>query len=151
MMAKEKFLKKSRSGKAKLMPQEKRDNMSHIGKRNQQWKAAKMQEAMDLWAQNDNLPPNKQLSMRTIAKRVGIDKTMVIERLSGRCKGSGHIAGGARKSRIMSKGMQVGHQVGHFNRFNHFNQTFTQVTKRVSCSVVCTTDPLDNTTFMPSF
>ena len=32
-MAKEKFSKKLRSGKAKLMPQEKKDNMSHIGKR----------------------------------------------------------------------------------------------------------------------
>ena len=154
-MAKEKFLKKSRSGKAKLMPQEKRDNMSHIGKRNQQWKAQKMQEAIDLWAQNDNLPPNKQLSMRAIAKKASIAKTTVIERLSGRCKGSGHIAGGARKSRIMLKGTQVGHQEGHLNCFNHFNQTFTWVTKWVikwvSCSVVCTTDALDNTTFMPSF
>ena len=56
-MAKEKFSKKSRSGKAKLMPQEKKDNMSHIGKRNQKWKAAKMQEAQNLWAQNANLPP----------------------------------------------------------------------------------------------
>ena len=151
MMAKQKFSKKLRSGKAKLMHQEKRDNMSHIGKRNQQWKAAKMEEAIDLWAQNDNLPPDKKLSMRTITKRVGIGKTTVIERLSGRRKGTGHIARGARKSRIMSKGMQAGHQVGHFNHFNHFNQTFTWVTKGVSCSVVCTTDPLDNTTFMPSF
>ena len=56
--------------------------------------------------------------MRAIAKRVGIGKTTVIERLSGRHQGIGHIAGGARKSSIMSKGMQVGHQVGHFNRFN---------------------------------
>ena len=136
------------------MPQEK-DNMSHIGKRNQQWKAAKMQEAQDLWAQNANLPPDKQLSMRAIAKTVGIGKTIVIERLSGRCQSSGHIAGGARKSRVMSKGMQAGHQVGHFNHFNCFNQKLTRITKQVikqvSCSVVCTTDPLDNTTFMPSF
>ena len=117
-MAKEKFSKVSRSGKAKLMPQEKKDNMSHIGKRNQQWKAAKMQEAQNLWA---NLPPDKQLSMRAIAKRVGIGKTTVIERLSGRHQGSGHIAGGARKSRVMLKGMQAGHQAGHFNCFNHFN------------------------------
>ena len=83
-MAKEKFSKKLRSGKAKLMPQEKKDNMSHIGKRNQLWKAAKMQEAQDLWAQNANLPPDEQLSMRAIAKRVGTGKTTVIERLSGR-------------------------------------------------------------------
>ena len=117
MMAKEKFSKKSQSGKAKLTPQEKRDHMSHKGKRNQQWKAAKMEEAVELWAQNDNLPPQQQLSMRAIAKRVGISKTTVIERLSGRCKGSGHIAGGARKSRVMSKGTQVGHQVGHFKPF----------------------------------
>ena len=54
--------------------------------------------------------------MRAIAKKVGISKTTVIERLSGRRKGSGHIAGGARKSRIMLKGTQAGHQAGHFNR-----------------------------------
>ena len=147
-MAKQKFSNKLRSGKVKLMPQEKKDNMSHIGKRNQQWKAAKIQEAQDLWAQNVNLPPDKQLSMRAIAKRVGIGKTTVIERLSGRHQGSRHIAGGARKLRIMSKGMQAGHQVGHFNCFN---RTLTRIIKRVSCLVVCTTDPLDNTTFMPSF
>ena len=58
-MVKEKFSKKLRSGKTKLTPQEKKDNMSHIGKRNQQWKEAKMQEAMDLWAQNDSLPPEE--------------------------------------------------------------------------------------------
>ena len=137
MMAKEKFSKKSRSGKAKLTPQEKKDNMSHIGKRNQLWKAAKMQEAQDLWAQNANLPPDKQLSMRAIAKRVGIGKTTVIERLSGRHQGSGHIAGSARKLRIMSKGMQVGHQVGHFNHFNHFNWTLTRITKQVIKRVSC--------------
>ena len=85
-----------------------------------------MQEAIDLWAQNDNLPPDKKLSMRVIAKRVGIGKTTVIERLSGRHQGSGYIAGGARKSRIMSKGTQAGHQAGHFN---HFNQTFNRVTR----------------------
>ena len=58
--------------------------MSHTGKRNQQSKAAKMQDTQNLWAQNANLPPDKQLSMRAIAKRVGIGKTTVIERLSGR-------------------------------------------------------------------
>ena len=100
-------------------------------------------------------PLVKQLSMRAIAKKVGIAKTTVIERLSGRHQGSGHIAGGARKLRVMSKGTQVGHQMGHFNHFNHFNWTLTWIAKRVikqvSCLVVCTTDPLDNTTFMPSF
>ena len=111
-----------------------------------------MQEAQDLWAQNANLPPDKQLSMRAIAKRVGIGKTTVIARLSRRCQGSGHIAGGARKLRIMLKGTQVGHQADHFNCFN---RTLTRITKRVikwvSCLVVCTPDPLDNTTFMLSF
>ena len=151
-MAKEKFSKKSRSGKAKLTPQEKKDNMSHIGKRNQQWKAAKIQEAQNLWAQNANLPPDKQLSMRAIAKRVGIGKTTVIERLSGRRQGSRHIAGGARKLRVMLKGMQAGHQEDHFNCLNRtLTQIAKRVIKRVSCSVVCTTDPLDDTTFMPSF
>ena len=101
--------------------------MSHKGKRNQLWKASKMQEALDLWAQNDNLPPRQQLSMRAIAKKVGISKTTVIERLSGRRKRSGHIAGGARKSRIMLKGMQAGHQAGHFNRFNRLTEVLTEV------------------------
>ena len=83
----------------------------------------------------------------------------MIERLSGRRKGSGHIAGGARKSRIMLKGTQAGHQAGHFNRFNRLtevltevlNRVFKRVIKRVSCSVVCTNDQLDDRTFMPSF
>ena len=110
-----------------------------------------MQEARDLWAQNDSLPPDKKLSMRTIAKKVGIGKTTVIERLSRRYKGTGHIAGGARKSRIMMKGMQADHQVGHFNHFNStFNRIIKWVIKQVSCLVVCTADPLDDTTFMPS-
>ena len=91
--------------------------------------------------------------MRDIAKKVGTGKTTVIESLSGRHKGMGHIAGGARKLRIMMKGMQVGHQAGHFNHFNCFNRTFNRVTKQVtkwvSCSVVCTADPLDDTTFKP--
>ena len=65
--------------------------------------------------------------MRAIAKKVGISKTTVIERLSGRRQGSGHIAGGARKSRIMSKGTQAGHQAGHFNRFNRLTEVLTEV------------------------
>ena len=84
-----------------------------------------MQEALDLWAQNDNLPPKEQLSMRAIAKKVGISKTIVIARLSGRRKGSGHIAGGARKLRIMSKGTQAGHQVGHFNHLTVLTEVLT--------------------------
>ena len=102
-----------------------------------------MQEAQDLCSQNDSLPPENKLSMRGIAKKVGIGKTTVIERLSGRYKGTGHIAGGARKLRIMIKGMQAGHQVGHFNNFNRiFNQIIKWVIKQVSCLVVCTADCL---------
>ena len=40
-----------------------------------------MDEAMSLWKQNDNLPPHQRLSMRAIAKKVGIGKTTIIERL----------------------------------------------------------------------
>ena len=73
---------------------------------------------------------------------------MIIYPLIRSCGKTTVIAGGARKFRIMSKGMQVGHQAGHFNCFN---RTLTWITKWVSCLVVCTTDPLDNTAFMPSF
>ena len=62
--------------------------------------------------------------MRTIMKKVGIAKTTIIERLSGRRQGSGHIVGGKWKARILMKGKQAGHQVGHIN---HFNWTSKQV------------------------
>ena len=53
-----------------------------------------MDQAQALWKANDDLPPDQRLSMRTIAKKVGIAKTTIIERLSGRRQGSGHIMGG---------------------------------------------------------
>ena len=93
-------------------------------------------EAQALWKANDNLPEHERLSMRTIAKRVGISKTTVIERLSGRRKGVGHITGGKWKSRILTKGKQAGHQAGHFNCFNHFNQTSKRVAKRVTKQII---------------
>ena len=52
--------------------------------------------------------------MRTIAKRVGIGKTTVIERLSGRYIGTGHIAGGARKSENNVKRYASGSPSGSF-------------------------------------
>ena len=90
--------------------------MSHKNQRTQQWKAEKMDQAQALWKANDDLPPDQRLSMRAIVKKVSIGKTTIIER-----QGSGHIAGGKRKARILTKGKQVGHQAGHINCFNHFN------------------------------
>ena len=105
--------------------------MSHKNQHTQQWKAEKMDQAQALWKANDNLPPDHRLSMRAIAKKVGIGKTTIIERLSGRRQGSGNIARGKHKARILTKGKQAGHQAGHFNHFNHFNQTSKQVIKWV--------------------
>ena len=108
-MAKQKYLTKGRHGKkgSKKKGQteeEKRDAMSHKGQRNQTWKAEKMDEAQQLLKENDNLPDNKNLSYRAIARKTGIPVTTIIERLSGRRKGRGHIAGGARKARVLSDG-----------------------------------------------
>ena len=131
MMAKEKFSMKGKKGEKHLTPQQKQDRMSHKYQRNQQKKAEKMDQAQALWKGNDDLPPDQRLSMRTIAKRVGIGKTTIIERLSGRRQGSSHIVGGKRKAQILMKGKQAGHQLGHINYFNHFNQTSKWVTKWV--------------------
>ena len=68
-----------------------------------------MEKAEALWKKNDELPPEKKMSMRAIARAVGIGKTTIIERLSGRRKGSGHIAGGNRKAQVMTGGKQAGH------------------------------------------
>ena len=93
-MAKEKFSIKGKKGKKHLTSQQKQDRMSHKNQRNQQWKAEKMDQAQALWKANDDLPPDQRLSMRAITKKVGIAKTTIIERLSGRRQGSGHMAGG---------------------------------------------------------
>ena len=98
MMAKEKFSAKGKKGKKILTPQQKKDKMSHKNQCIQLWKAEKMDEVMSLWKQNENLPPDKRLSMRAIAKKVGIGKTTIIERLSERHQGQGHIAGGKCKT-----------------------------------------------------
>ena len=95
--------------------------MSHKNQRNQQWKEEKMDQAQALWKANDDLPPDQRLSMKTIAKKVGIAKTTIIERLSGRRQGSGHIMGVKRKAQILMKGKQAGHQAGHINHLYHFN------------------------------
>ena len=78
--------------------------------------------------------------MRAIAVMCGLPKTTVIERLSGHNQGPGHIAGGKRKPRVLSKGEQMGQQVGQNNcNHNHFNRTFRWVSKRVIPSKVNTT------------
>ena len=46
--------------------------------------------------------------MRAIAAKLELPKSTVIERLSGRRKGHGHIAGGKRKGRVLTEGEQVG-------------------------------------------
>ena len=48
MMTKEKFLAKGKKGKCHLTPQQKKDNINHEGRQNQQWKAQKMDEAQEL-------------------------------------------------------------------------------------------------------
>ena len=108
-MAKSKFLKKGKGGKVLRTPEERRLASSHKGKKNQQWKVTQMEKTEALWKKNDELPPEKKLSMRAIARAVGIGKTTIIERLSGQCKGLGHITGGNGKARVMTGGKQAGH------------------------------------------
>ena len=84
---------KGKGGKVLKTPEEWKKASSHAGQKLQKWKEEDMKEAERLWARNDTLPPKERLSMRAIAVKVGIGKTTVIERLSGRCKGEGHIAG----------------------------------------------------------
>ena len=121
---KQKFSKKGKGGKVHKTPQEKRDAMSHKNQKNQRWKEQKIEEAKVLWAANEGKPPKEQLSMRAIAKQLGLPKTTVIERLSGRTVGEGHIAGGKRKTRVLTDGKQAG-------QFNH-NQTSTGSPSRSS-------------------
>ena len=91
---KKKFSKKGKGGKVIRTPEEKKKASSHAGQRLQQWKEEQMQEAERLWKLNDTLAPKERFSMRAIAMKVQIGKTTVIERLSGRRRGVGHIAGG---------------------------------------------------------
>ena len=88
--------------------------MSHKTQKNQRWKEEKIEEAKVLWAANEGKLPKDQLSMRAIAKQLGLPKTTVIEWLSGRRVGEGHIAGGKRKARVLMDGKQM----AQFNR-NH--------------------------------
>ena len=126
-MVKQKFSKKGKGGKVHMTPEEKRDAMSHKNKHNQQWKEEKIEEAKQLWKANDEKDPKDRLSMRAIAKKLKLPKTTVLERLSGRCQGEGHIAGGKRKARVLTDSKQVGQ-----NNRNRFNQTFNWVTKQVT-------------------
>ena len=113
--------------------------MSHKNKKNQQWKEELIEEAKVLWEANKTKPPKEQLSMRAIAAKLNLPKTTVIERLSGRRKGEGHIAGGKRKARVIMDGKQVGQNNRNCNRFN---QTFNWVSKWVISLVACTGDPV---------
>ena len=74
-----------------------------------------------LWAANEGKPPKEQLSMRAIAKQLGLPKTTVIEWLSGRRVGEGHIAGEKRKARVLTDSKQV----GQFNHNRNCNRTST--------------------------
>ena len=134
-----KFSKKGKGGKIHVTPEEIKDTMSHKNKKNQQWKEELIEEAKILWEANKNKPPKEQLSMRAIAAKLNLPKTTVIERLTGRRKGEGHIAGGKRKARVLTDGKQAGQ-----NNCNHncFNQTFNRVSKQVIPSVACTGDPV---------
>ena len=107
-MAKQKFSKKGKGGKVHMTPEEKRDAISHKNKKNQQWKEEKIEEAKQLWKANDEKDPKEKLSMRAIARKLKLPKTRVIKRLSGRCQGEGHIAGGKRKARVLTDGKEVG-------------------------------------------
>ena len=91
---KQKFSKKGKGSKVLKTPEEQKKASSHAGQKLQKWKEEDMKEAERLWARNDTLPPKERLSMRAIAAKVRIGKTTVIERLSGRCKGEGHIGSG---------------------------------------------------------
>ena len=73
-MAKEKKSNKGRFGKTKQTAEEKKRAMSHKDQKTQKWKAERMDEAFRLWEENKDLPPDKQLSMRAIAEKVGIGK-----------------------------------------------------------------------------
>ena len=95
--------------------------MSHKNQKNQRWKEEKIEEAKVLWAANEGKPPKEQLSMRAIAKQLGLPKTTVIEQLSGRRVGEGHIAGGKRKARVLMDGKQM----GQFNCNHNCNRTST--------------------------
>ena len=86
--------------------------MSHKNQKNQRWKEEKIEEAKVLLAANKGKPPKEQLSMRVTAKQLGLPKTTVIEQLSGRRVGEGHIVGGRRKARVLRDGKQMG-------QFNH--------------------------------
>ena len=91
---KQKFSTKGKDGQVLKTPEQRKKVSSHVGQKLQKWKEEDMKEAERLWALNDTLPPKERLSMRAIAAKVGIGKTTVIERLSGRHKGEGHTAGG---------------------------------------------------------
>ena len=95
--------------------------MSHKNQKNQRWKEEKIEEAEVLWAANEGKPPKEQLSMRAIAKQLGLPKTTVIEWLSGRRVGEGHIAGGKRKARVLTDSKQT----GQFNHYHNCNRTST--------------------------
>ena len=139
-MAKQKFSKKGKGGKVLQTPEQKKDAMSHKGKRNQRWKESDMDKAEELWEADKTKAKKDQLCMRAIAQQLNLPKTTVIEQLLGRRKGHGHIAGGKRQARVLMTGKQAGQNNRNCNR----NQTCKWVTKRVRASEVCTTFPPPN-------
>ena len=106
-----KFSKKGKGGKVHRTDEEKRDALSHKNQKNQQWEEQKIEQAKQMWEDNKNKPAKERLSMRAIAGILMLPKTTVIERLSGRRKGEGHIAGGKRKARVLTDGKQVGQKL----------------------------------------
>ena len=79
---------------------------SHKGQKLQQWKLAKMDQALALWDSNPDREAQglKPLSIRQISKIVGIGKTTVNERIMERRKGRGHIAGGRQQAQVLTEG-----------------------------------------------
>ena len=94
---------------------ERRDASSHRGKRNMKWTIKDMEKAIQMWKDNEGKPEELQLSKREISIITGIPRNTLAERLSGRVKGTGYVAGGRRTPRILTQGqftVQAGHQVG---------------------------------------
>ena len=96
---------------------ERRDASSHRGKRNMNWTLKDMEKAFKMWKDNEGKPKELQFSKREISVITGIPRNTLAERLSGRVKGKGYVAGGRRTPRILTEGelpAQPGHQAGQF-------------------------------------
>ena len=127
-MAKTKISNKGRpkqpsTSKSKVVGKDKlgrirKDHSAHRNVRLQTWDVAQIDQAEAIWAEELKKAPHQRLSWRRIAQMVNLPKTTVAERLSGRRKGHGKIAGGHRRGRILTEGnfcCQAGQQAGHFS------------------------------------